>query len=61
MASLVAHITTRPAWEAARSSGSYEPPSLARDGFIHFSYVDQVSAVADAAFSGQRDLLKSGS
>jgi uncharacterized protein (DUF952 family) len=54
---LVLHITTRSAWETARSSGRYEPPSLAVDGFIHFSDVEQVVAVADAAFSGARDLV----
>lgn len=41
----------------ARSSGRYEPPSLAVDGFIHFSDVEQVVAVANAAFSGQGDLV----
>jgi uncharacterized protein (DUF952 family) len=54
--SFVVHITTRSAWELARASGHYEPRSLAVDGFIHFSGVEQVVAVANAAFSGQGDL-----
>jgi uncharacterized protein (DUF952 family) len=54
---LILHITTRSAWELARSVGRYEPPSLAVDGFIHFSDVEQVVAVANATFSGARDLL----
>jgi uncharacterized protein (DUF952 family) len=54
--SFVVHITTRSAWELARASGHYEPRSLAVDGFMHFSGVEQVVAVANAAFSGQGDL-----
>ena len=57
MGRLVVHITTRSAWELARASGRYEPPSLAADGFIHFSDVEQVVAVANAAFSGEPDLV----
>ena len=52
----IVHIITGSAWKLARSSGRYEPPSLAVDGFIHFSGVEQVVAVANAAFSGQGDL-----
>jgi uncharacterized protein (DUF952 family) len=54
---VIVHITARPAWEMARASGWLLPPSLAVDGFIHFSEVDQIVAVANAAFSGQGDLV----
>jgi uncharacterized protein (DUF952 family) len=57
MGGLIFHITTRPAWEVAESDGGYEAPSLAAEGFIHFSDIDQVVAVANAAFSGARDLV----
>ena len=57
MGRLIVHIATRSAWEAARSSGRYEPPSFSVDGFIHFSEIDQVVAVANAAFPGARDLV----
>jgi uncharacterized protein (DUF952 family) len=57
VAPFIVHITTRSAWELARSSGRYDPPSLAVEGFIHFSDVEQVVAVANAAFSGQDDLV----
>ncbi len=51
------HITASSAWDAARAAGAYEPPSLEREGFIHFSAADQVARVANRAFRGQRDLV----
>ena len=51
------HITTSSAWDEARAAGAYEPPSLEREGFIHFSASDQVVGVANRAFRGQRDLV----
>lgn len=51
------HITTSSAWDEACAIGAYEPPSLEREGFIHFSGVDQVVGVANRAFRGQRDLV----
>jgi uncharacterized protein (DUF952 family) len=51
------HITTSSAWDAASAAGAYEPPSLEREGFIHFSAADQVVGVANRAFRGQRDLV----
>ena len=57
MSRLILHITTRPAWEAARAAGRYEAPSLAGEGFIHLSSPDQVLRVADARYSGTPDLV----
>jgi uncharacterized protein (DUF952 family) len=54
---LIFHITPRSSWERARAAGRYEPPSFAADGFIHFSDVQQVVAVADARFAGAHDLV----
>jgi uncharacterized protein (DUF952 family) len=54
---LILHITTRPAWDAARAAGRYEAPSLAAEGFIHLSSPDQVVRVADARYSGASDLV----
>ena len=51
------HITTSSAWDEARAAGAYEPPSLAGEGFIHLSDVDQVVGVANRAFRGERDLV----
>ena len=57
MAAIVLHITTRAAWERARAAGRYEDPSLAREGFIHCSDLDQVLEVANARFADARDLV----
>lgn len=57
MTTYILHITTREAWEAARSSGEYRAPSLAGEGFIHCSTADQVLRVANALFAGARDLV----
>ncbi len=54
---MIYHITTRDAWEAAQESGEYTAPSLATEGFIHLSKADQVLAVANAVYRGQRNLL----
>jgi uncharacterized protein (DUF952 family) len=51
------HITTRAAWNEARTAGVYRPPSLASEGFIHFSREDQWLRTADRFFRGQRDLV----
>ncbi|MGZ4252417.1 MAG: DUF952 domain-containing protein [Solirubrobacteraceae bacterium] len=54
---MIVHITTRSAWEQAETAGSYAPPSLAREGFIHFSDPGQVLTVAEAAYSQTPDLV----
>ncbi len=54
---LVYHITTRLAWEAATADGVYRAPSLASQGFIHFSKEEQVQRVAEAVFRGQTGLV----
>jgi uncharacterized protein (DUF952 family) len=51
------HITTRDAWEQARSAGSYAPPSLEIEGFIHLSEPHQVIRVANARYAGAADLV----
>jgi uncharacterized protein (DUF952 family) len=56
-ADLILHITTRAQWEAARAAGRYTAPSLATEGFIHFSDPDQVARVAEARFSGVPGLV----
>jgi copper homeostasis protein len=56
-ASLIFHITTRQAWDHARSTGVYLADSLAREGFIHASTRGQVLASARRFFAGQADLV----
>lgn len=54
---MILHIVRRDDWIAARSGGVYEPPSLEREGFIHFSLPDQVLRVANAWYRGEDDLV----
>ena len=51
------HIVAEPDWRAACAQGSYRPPSLEQEGFVHFSYRDQVARTANARFGGRDDLL----
>jgi uncharacterized protein (DUF952 family) len=51
------HIVAEPDWRAACAQGSYRPPSLEQEGFVHFSYHDQVARTANARFAGRTDLL----
>jgi uncharacterized protein (DUF952 family) len=53
---LVFHILARDDWDAALERGTYAPPSLAEEGFVHFSFAEQVESTADARF-GERDGL----
>ena len=51
------HILPRADWSIARKAGVYQPASLEKDGFIHFSRVEQVLQVAENFYGGQKDLL----
>jgi len=57
MSALIFHATTRAAWSAARKKGQYAADSLAGDGFIHCSKVDQILRVVNLFFAGQRSLV----
>jgi uncharacterized protein (DUF952 family) len=46
------HIVSIEAWDAALASGIYRADSLATEGFIHFSYAEQVSATANRRYQG---------
>ena len=54
---MIYHITTRGAWLKANMRGSYSPPSLAAEGFIHCARLEQILSVADDFYSGETDLL----
>jgi uncharacterized protein (DUF952 family) len=54
---VIFHITTRDAWQAARTAGVYSADSLATEGFIHCSQADQVEWVANTRFKGRTDLV----
>ena len=51
------HITKREDWDRAKREGSYEPPSLASEGFIHCSTSDQVVRTANRLFRGETGLV----
>jgi uncharacterized protein (DUF952 family) len=51
------HITTRVAWSQALATGSYRPPSLDHEGFIHFSGDQQWLTTANRFFRGQAGLV----
>lgn len=51
------HITKRVEWERAEREGSYRTPTLASEGFIHCSLVDQVIRTANRLFRGQTGLV----
>jgi uncharacterized protein (DUF952 family) len=53
----VFHILRRGDWVTAEKAGSYAPPSLTREGFIHFSEDRQLLAVAERYFRGCADLV----
>ncbi len=54
---LVYHILPRVDWEAAQEAGLYRPDSLATEGFIHCSLIEQVLTVADSFYTHLDDLL----
>jgi uncharacterized protein (DUF952 family) len=54
---IILHITTRADWEAALTAGSYQPASLATEGFIHGSTPAQAVSTADKYFRGRADLI----
>jgi uncharacterized protein (DUF952 family) len=53
----ILHITTWADWDAARAAGSYRPPSLEQEGFIHCSTPAQAVETADKYFHGRTDLI----
>ncbi len=51
------HICSKHAWEIAKAAGIYRGDTLATQGFIHFSFAEQVLATANRIFKGKRNLL----
>ena len=51
------HIVEKPAWRDAVAQGVYAPPSLAAEGFVHCSYLEQVEPVANALYRDAANLL----
>lgn len=54
---MILHILKRSELDYARRSGSYAPPSLESEGFIHCSTEHQLVETANLFFRGQGDLV----
>jgi uncharacterized protein (DUF952 family) len=54
---MIYHIINRTTWQQAQAAGVYQPPSLASEGFIHFSKLEQVEATVARFYANERDLL----
>ncbi|MGF1462819.1 MAG: DUF952 domain-containing protein [Maricaulaceae bacterium] len=58
MSAEIYRIAPRAAWAEAKAIGRYSgAPHDRADGFIHFSYADQVLATAQKHYADQRDLV----
>lgn len=51
------HIIPDADWRKALEMGSYQPDSLAAEGFIHFSKPEQVCDTAQRYYAGRSDLM----
>lgn len=54
---IVFHIVPSAEWGAAVAAGRYAPASLAAEGFIHFSYANQVAATANRYYRNLDNLV----
>ncbi len=55
--SIILHLTTPAAWQAAQAAGVYHGDTLATQGFIHCSTAKQITTVANRFFRGQTGLI----
>jgi len=51
------HIVADADWRAAQAIGSYQPPSLAEQGFVHFSHAHQVAQTANLLYHNRDGLI----
>ena len=54
---MILHITSKHGWSDAQAKGQYIAPSLATEGFIHFSTDKQAIHVANAFYKWRTDLV----
>jgi uncharacterized protein (DUF952 family) len=54
---MILHFCPRALWAAAVASGSYAADTLATQGFIHCSTVEQLTTPANALARGRTDLV----
>ncbi len=54
---IIFHISTAAEWAVALETGELIEPSLESEGFIHFSFADQIAATAGRHYPGRTDLV----
>lgn len=54
---MVCHVATAADWAEARARGTYAPPALARDGFLHCCTEAQLGFVLARHFAGRTGLV----
>jgi uncharacterized protein (DUF952 family) len=54
---MIYHITSASEWATAQEVGTYAPPSLAAEGFIHLSTEEQTLATAARYYADASDLV----
>jgi uncharacterized protein (DUF952 family) len=54
---MIYHITNKKEIEEAKAKGEYSGDTLATQGFIHNSTIDQVLEIANSRFLGRTDLV----
>ena len=51
------HIVAPSTWAEAARDGTYVPAAYEADGFVHFSFADQVEQVANARYRAEAELV----
>jgi uncharacterized protein (DUF952 family) len=51
------HIIAPDVWAEAVKCGEYRPASVWTEGFVHFSFADQVAGTANLAYRDEPDLV----
>jgi uncharacterized protein (DUF952 family) len=54
---VIIHLATPAEWADAEASGEVAPPSLAAEGFIHCSRLEQVPSTIERHFEGVDELV----
>ncbi len=54
---MIYHVSRKPAWEQALQKGFYETESLATEGFIHNSTLQQVAGVLQRYYKNETGLV----
>ena len=57
LAAVLVHICTADQWKSALADGELRPDSLASNGYVHLSTLDQVHLPANRLYTGRTDLV----